>query len=118
MMEASEGSPSTLAGFTDRKRRSSKLRRPRDIKGSLQSFTFMPPSTHANIALSNEGNPSFRKADSNCGSASENTLKLKLKLGGVTRTFQTNSETGIYTKATVKHSIPNSLFKSFDFVHH
>ncbi|VVA96735.1 unnamed protein product [Arabis nemorensis] len=100
-MEDSEGSPSTLAGFTDRRRRSSKLRRPRDIKASLQSFTFMPSSTHVNIAPTNEANPSIRNGDSNCGSTSENKLKLKLKLGGgVTRTFQTNSEAGIYTKAT------------------
>ncbi|KAH0933923.1 hypothetical protein HID58_011040 [Brassica napus] len=57
----------------DRRRRSPLIRRPRDIKGSLHSFTFMPPS-------------------------SENSLKLKLKLGGgLTRTIQTNSEAGVYT---------------------
>lgn len=89
-MEASEGSASTLSGFMERRRRSSLIRRPRDIKGSLHSFTFLQPSTHPN--------PSFRKADGHCGPASENTLKLKLKLGGVTRTFQTKSE------ATVKLS--------------
>ncbi|CAH2054768.1 unnamed protein product [Thlaspi arvense] len=94
IMEASEGSSSALAGFIDRRRRSSLIRRPRDIKRSLHSFTFMKPSTQANIAPSKEGNPSL------CGSASENPLKLKLKLGGVTRTIQTNSETGFYTKAT------------------
>lgn len=115
IMEDSEGSPSTLVGFTERRRRSSKLRRPRDIKASLQSFTFMPSSTHVNIAPTNEANPSIRNGDSNCGSTSENKLKLKLKLGGgVTRTFQTNSEAGIYTKATVNLC----LFKSFDFVHY
>ncbi|KAL1211878.1 hypothetical protein V5N11_023860 [Cardamine amara subsp. amara] len=99
IMEGSQGSASTLYGFTDRRRRSALPRRPRYIKGSLHSFTFMPPSTQANIALSNEANPSFKNTDSLCGSASENTLKLKLKLGGVTRTFQTKSETGIYTEA-------------------
>uniref|UniRef100_A0A1J3DKB3 INO80 complex subunit B-like conserved region domain-containing protein n=1 Tax=Noccaea caerulescens TaxID=107243 RepID=A0A1J3DKB3_NOCCA len=84
IMEASEASASTLSGFMERRRRSSLIRRPRDIKGSLHSFTFLQPST--------QPNPSFRKADSHCGPASENTLKLKLKLGGVTRTFQTKSE--------------------------
>ncbi|ESQ49369.1 hypothetical protein EUTSA_v10020778mg [Eutrema salsugineum] len=98
-METSEGSASTIAGFMNRRRRSSVIRRPRDIKESLHSFTFMPPSTQANIAPMIEGNPDFSNADSRCGSASENTLKLKLKLGGVTRTIQTNSEAGFYTKA-------------------
>ncbi|XP_009134918.1 INO80 complex subunit B isoform X2 [Brassica rapa] len=68
MEPVSEGSTSTLSGFMDRRRRSPLIRRPRDIKGSLHSFTFMPPS-------------------------SDNSLKLKLKLGGgLTRTIQTNSE--------------------------
>ncbi|KAJ0244387.1 PAPA-1-like family protein / zinc finger [Hirschfeldia incana] len=78
MERASEGSPSTLAGFMDRRKRSPLIRRPRDVK---ESFTPMPPSTEANIAPSNESNPTL------------STLKLKLKLGsGVTRTIQTNSE--------------------------
>ncbi|KAG5405482.1 hypothetical protein IGI04_011601 [Brassica rapa subsp. trilocularis] len=73
MEPVSEGSTSTLSGFMDRRRRSPLIRRPRDIKGSLHSFTFMPPS-------------------------SDNSLKLKLKLGGgLTRTIQTNSEAGVYT---------------------
>lgn len=100
-MEGSQGSASTLSGFMNKRRRSALPRRPRYIKGSLHSFTFMPPSTQANIAFSNEANPSFRNTDSLWGSASENTLKLKLKLGGVTRTFQTKSEAGIYTQALV-----------------
>ncbi|CAH8288217.1 unnamed protein product [Eruca vesicaria subsp. sativa] len=93
-MDASDGSVSSSTGFMDKRRRSSLIRRPRDIKGSLQSFTLMPPSTQPHIAPSNEG---------------ENTLKLNLKLGGaVTRTIQTNSEAGIYTKVTnkVKGSVP------------
>ncbi|CAN8260235.1 unnamed protein product [Cochlearia groenlandica] len=97
-MESLESFASTLDGFKDRRRRSSKLRRPRYVKGGSQSITFMPPSTYAHT---NEGDHSFRKHDSFCGSTSENTLKLKLKLGGgVTRTFRTSSESGIYTKAT------------------
>ncbi|CAA7017091.1 unnamed protein product [Microthlaspi erraticum] len=91
-MEASEASASTLAGFMERRRRSSLIRRPRDVKGSLHSFTFLQPSTQ-------QPNPSYRKAN---GPASENTLKLKLKLGGgVTRTIQTNSE------AKVKGNVPD-----------
>lgn len=102
-MEDSGGSASTLAGFTGRRRRSALPRRPRDIKGSLHSFKFLPPSTQTNTALSNEANPSFRNTNSLCGSVSENKLKVKLKLGaGVTRTLQTNSEAGTYTKALVK----------------
>ncbi|XP_013627514.1 PREDICTED: INO80 complex subunit B-like [Brassica oleracea var. oleracea] len=64
-----EGSTSTLSvGFMDRRRRSPLIRRPRDIKGSLHSFTFMPPS-------------------------SDNTLKLKPKLGGgLTRTKSTTDK--------------------------
>ncbi|KAH0890996.1 hypothetical protein HID58_053425 [Brassica napus] len=67
-----EGSTSTLSGFMDRRRRSPLIRRPRDIKGSLHSFTF----------------------------------KLG---GGLTRTIQTNSEAGVYTKSTtdkVKGNVP------------
>ncbi|WZZ29884.1 hypothetical protein YC2023_013285 [Brassica napus] len=89
MEPASEGSPSTLAGFMDRRKRSPLIRRPRDVKESFRSFTFPPPSPQPNIATSNEDNPSL------------NTLKLRLKLGGgVTRTIQANSETSTYTKAT------------------
>ncbi|KAF3550413.1 hypothetical protein DY000_02003738 [Brassica cretica] len=68
-----EGSTSTLSvGFMDRRRRSPLIRRPRDIKGSLHSFTFMLG-------------------------------------GGLTRTIQTNSEAGVYTKSTtdkVKGNVP------------
>ncbi|CAN6809596.1 unnamed protein product [Brassica oleracea] len=75
-----QGSTSTLSvGFMDRRRRSPLIRRPRDIKGSLHSFTFMPPS-------------------------SENTLKRKLG-GGLTRTIQTNSEAGVYTKSTTQKTM-------------
>ncbi|KAF3599274.1 hypothetical protein F2Q69_00039073 [Brassica cretica] len=89
MERASEGSPSTLAGFMERRKRSPLIRRPRDVKESFRSFTFPPPSPQPNIATSNEDNPSL------------NTLKLRLKLGGgVTRTIQANSETSTYTKAT------------------
>ncbi|CAH8353310.1 unnamed protein product [Eruca vesicaria subsp. sativa] len=78
MEPVSEGSASTLAGFMDRRKRSPLIRRPRDVKESFNSFT-----------PSNESNPTL------------NTLKLKLKLGGgVTRTIQTNSEAGIFTKST------------------
>lgn len=115
IMEDSGGSASTLAGFTGRRRRSALPRRPRDIKGSLHSFKFLPPSTQTNTALSNEANPSFRNTNSLCGSVSENKLKVKLKLGaGVTRTLQTNSEAGTYTKALVKVL----SVKSFEFVLH
>ncbi|EFH58746.1 hypothetical protein ARALYDRAFT_477982 [Arabidopsis lyrata subsp. lyrata] len=86
-MEGCEASASSLAGFTGRRRRSALPRRPRHIKGSAHSFKFLPPSTQANT-------------NSLCGSVSENKLKLKLKLGGgVTRTLQTNSEAGLYSKA-------------------
>ncbi|KAG7576314.1 INO80 complex subunit B-like conserved region [Arabidopsis thaliana x Arabidopsis arenosa] len=99
-MEGCEASASSLAGFTGRRRRSALPRRPRHIKGSAHSFKFVPPSTQANTALSNEANSGFKNTNSLCGSVSENKLKLKLKLGGgVTRTLQTNSEAGVYTKA-------------------
>lgn len=114
IMEGSQGSASTLAGFTGRRRRSALPRRPRDIKGSLHCFTFLPPSTQATTALSNEPNPSVRNTNSLCGSVSENPLKLKLKLGGVTRTIQTNSEAGVYTDTLVKLL----SVESFDFVLH
>ncbi|XP_023641629.1 INO80 complex subunit B isoform X2 [Capsella rubella] len=94
IMEAAQGSASTLAGFKGRRRRSALPRRPRHIKESLHSFTFLPPSS---TALSNEPNPNVRNTNSLCGSVTENPLKLKLKLGGVTRTIQTNSEAGAYT---------------------
>ncbi|XP_018434770.2 uncharacterized protein LOC108807032 [Raphanus sativus] len=89
---ASEGgSPSTLAGFMDRRKRSPLIRRPRDVKESFHSVTCPPPSTQTNVSPSNESNPTL------------NTLKLKLKLGsGVTRTIQTKSEASTYTKATDK----------------
>ncbi|XP_010486192.1 PREDICTED: stress response protein nst1-like [Camelina sativa] len=94
IMEGSQVSASTtLAGFSGRRRRSSLPRRPRYIKGCLHSFTFLPPSTQSDTALTKQANSSFRNATSLCGSVvSENPLKLKLKLGGVTRTIQTNSE--------------------------
>lgn len=88
-MEGCEASASSLAGFTGRRRRSALPRRPRVINGSAHSFKFLPLSTQANT-------------NSLCGSVSENKLKLKLKLGGgVTRTLQTNSEAGLYSKALV-----------------
>nr|VDC77920.1 unnamed protein product [Brassica rapa] len=94
MEPASEGSPSTLTGFMDKRKRSPLIRRPRDVKESFHSLTSKPPSTQPNVSPSNEDNPSL------------NTLKLRLKLGGgVTRTIQTNSDASIYTKSTVeKHT--------------
>ncbi|XVF62460.1 hypothetical protein PTKIN_Ptkin09bG0009500 [Pterospermum kingtungense] len=107
IMETFGGSASAVVGCAIKKKRSSISRRPR---ATLQTFThnyiFMSSSTTA-IGSSGNEDQNFRYGSNGFGN--ENKLKLKLKLGGVTRT--------IHTKSIANHAFDGvpSLTKSFHF---
>ncbi|KAM7259930.1 hypothetical protein ACFE04_015671 [Oxalis oulophora] len=93
-MESVDGFGLANEGHSVRKTRSVLARRPHSSSQTLlQKFTFLPPPTHSSASTSNS---SFTSQ------GSENKLKLKLKLGGITHTIQARASSD-YAKSFHHH---------------
>ncbi|TYH82651.1 hypothetical protein ES332_D02G076800v1 [Gossypium tomentosum] len=88
-MESFGGSELAVVGCAVKKKRSGILRRPRvAVQTFTHNYILLSSPTPATGCSGNE-DQNFKSGSNGFGS--ENKLKLKLKLGGVTRTIQTNS---------------------------
>ncbi|KAK8548824.1 hypothetical protein V6N13_054406 [Hibiscus sabdariffa] len=88
-MESFGGSKFAVVGCAMKKKRSAILRRPRVTPPIFtHNHLFVSPPTPT-IGCSGNEEQNFKNGSNGFGS--ENKLKLKLKLGGVTRTIHTNS---------------------------
>ncbi|WRX22490.1 INO80 complex subunit B-like conserved region - like 2 [Theobroma cacao] len=117
-MESFGGEGFAVVGCAVRKKRSSMSRRPRCSQQTfMHNYILMSSPTQA-IGSSGNEDQNFRNGSNGFGS--ENKLKLKLKLGGVTRTIHTTSTAehafgGVPTLTKSSHfsDAPQTREKSF-----
>ncbi|MFQ6628422.1 hypothetical protein Gotur_007908 [Gossypium turneri] len=88
-MESFGGSELAVVGCAVKKKRSGILRRPRVAAQTFTHNYILLSSPTPAIGCSGNEDQNFKNGSNGFGS--ENKLKLKLKLGGVTRTIHTNS---------------------------
>ncbi|KAK8572070.1 hypothetical protein V6N13_047689 [Hibiscus sabdariffa] len=88
-MESYGGSKLAVVSCAMRKKRSATLRRPRVTPPTFTHNYLFVSSPTPTIGCSGNEEQNFKNGSNGFGS--ENKLKLKLKLGGVTRTIHTNS---------------------------
>lgn len=118
IMESFGGEGFAVVGCAVRKKRSSMSRRPRCSQQTfMHNYILMSSPTQA-IGSSGNEDQNFRNGSNGFGS--ENKLKLKLKLGGVTRTIHTTSTAehafgGVPTLTKSSHfsDAPQTREKSF-----
>lgn len=88
-MKSFRGSELAVVGCAIKKKRSGILRRPRVAAQTFTHNYILLSSPTPAIGCSGNEDQNFKNGSNGFGS--ENKLKLKLKLGGVTRTIHTNS---------------------------